>query len=139
MKKLLYSLFLATGVFLISCAPDKNDDPASPTPDLDARDKYVAYWTAHENSSTAGANTHTVNIIKSTSNSNDIIINNFSGLSVSARATVNNNSFTIPYQQIGTIGFTKGSGTLNSTNNISLSYTTTIGTSRDSCTTTYTK
>ncbi|MBI3520665.1 MAG: hypothetical protein HY062_15100 [Bacteroidetes bacterium] len=139
MKKIVYSALVLTGLFVASCAPDKNDDPASPTPDLDARDKYVAYWTAHENSALAGSNSYTVNIIKSTSNSNDIIINNFSGLAVSARATVNNSSFTIPYQQIGTIGFTKGSGTLTAANSILLSYTTTIGTSRDSSTATYTK
>ena len=79
-------------------------------------------------------------IIKSTTNSSEIIINNFSGLSVSARASVSNNNLTIPYQQIGTIGFTKGSGIFNGSNSISMTYTTTTGaSSRDSCTATYTK
>ncbi len=140
MKKLLYFAFLATGVFLISCAPDKNNDPASPTPDLDARDKYVAYWTAHENSAVAGTNSYTVNIIKSPTNSNEILINNFYGVSSSSvRASVNNNTFIIPYQIFNGNSFAKGSGTITSASSIALNYTTTVGTIRDSCTTTYTK
>lgn len=126
------------GLFIASCAEDKKDDPISPS--TDARDKYVAYWNVSENSATAGQNSFVVNIIKSSTNSGEIILNNFSGLSVSARASVNNNILTIPYQQIGTIGFTKGSGTLTSATSISLNYTNTIGTSSaDNCTAVYTK
>ena len=139
MKKLLYMSMAVVGLLITSCASDKKDDPASPEPSTDPRDKYVAYWNVSENSAVAGTNTHTVNIIKSTTNSSEIIINNFSGLSVSARASVSNNNLTIPYQQIGTIGFTKGSGIFNGSNSISMTYTTTISTSRDSCTATYTK
>lgn len=139
MKKLLFFTFTIIGIFAISCAPDKKEDPISPPPTTDERDKFVAYWNVNENSATAGTNTHTVNIIKSTTSSNEIILNNFSGLSVSARASVNNNILTIPYQQIGSIGFTKGTGTLTGANSISLNYTTTISTSRDSCTAVYTK
>lgn len=139
MKKSLYISIAVIGLLITSCASDKKDDSATPEPSTDPRDKYVAYWNVSENSAVAGTNTHTVNIIKSTTNSSEIIINNFSGLSVSARASVSNNNLTIPYQQIGTIGFTKGSGIFNGTNSISMTYTTTISTSRDSCTATYTK
>lgn len=139
MKKILYTSIALTGLLVTSCASDKKDDPATPEPSTDPREKYVAYWHVNENSAVAGTNTYTVNIIKSTTNSSEIIINNFSGLSVSARASVSNNNLTIPYQQIGTIGFTKGSGIFNGTNNISMNYTTTISTSRDSCSATYTK
>lgn len=140
MKKLLYITFLFAGLFIASCTPDKTDDPNAPEPATDNRDKYVAYWNVTENSSVAGTNTHTVNIIKSTTSSSEILINNFSGLSVSARATINNNVFTIPYQQIGSIGYAQGSGTLTSVNHISLNYTTTIGsTNTDNCTASYTK
>ena len=139
MKKLLYITIAITGLLITSCASDKKDDPDAPAPSTDNRDKYVAYWNVNENSAIAGTNTHTVNIIKSTTNSSEIIINNFSGLSVSARASVSNNNLTIPYQQIGTIGFTHGSGIFNGSNSISMTYTTTISTSRDSCTATYTK
>ncbi|MES2761831.1 MAG: hypothetical protein V4677_06480 [Bacteroidota bacterium] len=143
MKKLVYASVILMGSMITSCAPDKTDDPNAPTPSVDARDKYVAYWNVSENSAVAGTNTHTVNVTKSTTNSNEIILNNFSGLSVSARASVSNNILTIPYQTIGSpnpIGFTKGSGTMNSANNsIVMTYTTTISSSPDSCTATYTK
>jgi len=135
MKNLVY--IIAMGVILTSCASNNKDDDFSPS--SDSRDKYVAYWNESANSAVAGTNTHTVNIIKSTTNSTEIIINNFSGLSVSARASINNNNLTIPYQQIGTIGFTQGSGTFSNSNAITLTYTTTIATSRDSSQTTYSK
>lgn len=138
MKKLINFTIILTGIFLASCAEDKKDDPISPS--TDARDKYVAYWNVIETSSIAGQNSFVVNIIKSTSNSGEIILNNFSGLSVSARASVSNNILTIPYQQIGTIGFTQGSGTLTNATSISLNYTNTIGaSSADNCTAVYTK
>lgn len=138
MKKLINFAIILSGIFVASCAEDKKDDPVSPS--IDARDKYVAYWNVIENSSVAGQTSFVVNIAKSTSNSGEIILNNFSGLSVSARASVNNNILTIPYQQIGTIGFTQGSGTLTNATSISLNYTNTIGSSSaDPCTAVYTK
>ena len=139
MKKIIIPSITCLALFLCSCASDKKDDPTAPAPSTDARDKFVAYWAVNENSATAGTNSHTVNIVKSTSNSNEVQINNFSGLSVAARASVNNNILTIPYQQLGSIGFTKGTGTLTSATSISMSYTTTISTNRDSCTAIYTK
>lgn len=138
MKKIFYFNLLICSFTLFSCAEASKDDDDL-NPDTDQRDKFVGYWTANENSALAGTNSHTVNIIKSTNNSSEILLNNFSGLSVSARASVNNNLLTIPFQQIGQIGFTKGSGTLTSASSISLSYTTTTGTSRDSSTAVYTK
>ena len=137
MKKLLNFAIIISAIILASCAADKKDDPVSPS--TDARDKFVAYWNVSENSAVAGTNTHTVNINKSTTSSAEVLINNFSGLSVSARASVNNNILTIPYQQIGTIGFTKGTGTLTSATSISMNYTTTIASNRDSSTAVYTK
>ena len=140
MKKIIYSALLASGILLVSCATDKKDDPTAPAPSTDARDKFVAYWSVSENSSVAGTTSHTVNIVKSTSNSSEVQIGNFSGLSISARATVNNNILTIPYQQLGSIGFTQGTGTLTSATNITLSYTNTIASSpADPCTAIYTK
>src|ERR1700741_476209 len=119
MKKLLYFTFVLGGLLIASCAPDTKDDPSNPSnPATDDRDKYVATWNANENSAVAGTNTHTVNISKSTTNSTEITIANFAGLPASARAVVNNNILTIPYQQVGTIGFAKGSGTMTSATNI---------------------
>lgn len=138
MKKLINLAIILSGLFVASCAENKKDDPISPS--TDARDKYVAYWNVSENSSVAGPNSFVVNITKSTSNSGEIILNNFSGLSVSARASVNNNILTIPYQQIGSIGFTQGSGTLTNATSISLNYTNTISSNApENCTAVYTK
>jgi hypothetical protein len=142
MKKIGLFTCLVIGLAVTSCASDKSDDPNAPAPSTDARDKFVAYWSVSENSSLAGTTSHTVNIVKSTTNSSEIQLNNFSGLSLSARASVNNNILTIPYQSIGSpnpIGFTQGTGTLTSATSISFNYTTTIGTSRDSSTAVYTK
>lgn len=139
MKKISYLSVLFIGLVIASCADNKSDDPSSPAPTTDARDKFVGYWNVNENSALTGPNSHTVNIVKSTTNSSEIQLNNFSGLSVSARASVNNNILTIPYQQLGSVGFTQGTGTLTSATSISFNYTTTIGTSRDSSTAVYTK
>jgi len=139
MKKISYLSVLFLGLVAASCADNKSDDPSAPEPTTDARDKFVAYWNVNENSALTGPNSHTVNIVKSTTNSSEIQLNNFSGLSVSARASVSNNILTIPYQQLGSLGFTQGTGTLTSATSISFNYTTTIGTSRDSSTAVYTK
>jgi hypothetical protein len=138
MKKIHYLLFIAASIAISSCASD-NQDPVSPSTDL--RDNFVAYWNVIENSTTIGGQTtFVVNVAKSTTNSNEIILNNFSGLSQSARASVSNNNITIPYQQIGTVGFTQGSGTLTNANTMSLTYTNTIGaTAADNCTAVFTK
>jgi hypothetical protein len=142
MKKISYLSGLFIALIVTSCADNKSDDPSSPEPTSDARDKFVAYWNVNETSALTGPNSHTVNILKSTINSSEVLLNNFSGLSLSARASINNNILTIPYQSIGSpnsIGFTQGSGTLTSATSISFNYTTTIGNSRDSSTAVYTK
>lgn len=139
MKKITYLSVLFLGLVTASCADNKSNDPSSPEPTTDPRDKFLAYWNVNENSALTGPNSHTVNIVKSTTNSSEVQLNNFSGLSVSARASVNNNILTIPYQQLGSVGFTQGTGTLTSATSISFNYTTTIGTSRDSSSAIYTK
>lgn len=146
MKRILnYTLSIATGLLLISCASDSKDDPTSPSPSTDSRDKYVAYWNATENSAVimggGGSSTaYVVHITKSPSLSSDILISNFYEIpSSQVRATVNNNSFTIPYQSIPGGFVVGGSGTLSSSTSISLTYTTVLGTGRDSCTAVYVK
>ena len=140
MKKINYVSVLILGLLVASCA-GKSDDPSTQDPSSDVRDNFVAYWSVNEISSLTGPNSHTVNIVKSTTNSTEILLNNFSGLSVSARASVDNgNLLTIPYQQLGSIGFTQGTGTLTGATNISFNYTNTIGASpADACSAVYTK
>lgn len=144
MKKLINFTIIIAGVFLASCAQDKKDDPIAPSTDV--RDKYVSHWNVTENSQTSTTpNTYTVNITKSTSSSNNIIIENFYGLtSYTVYATVNSNLFTIPYQQVkdnlsSTLGFAAGAGTLTSASHINLTYTMAIGVTKDTCTAVYNK
>jgi PBP1b-binding outer membrane lipoprotein LpoB len=144
MKKLINFTIIVSAIFVASCASDKKEDPISPS--TDTRDKFIAHWNVTENSTTSTTpNSYTVNVTKSNSSSSSIIIENFYGLTTyTVYATVNNNNFTIPYQQIknstsSTIGFAAGSGTLINSTNINLTYTTAIATNRDSCTATYTK
>ena len=81
----------------------------------DVREDYIgSYRTNYEftyNGSTYNG-TYTLTIVKSSTNENDIILNNISDLNESARATVNGTSMTIPQQTIKTTGIS-GSGTLN--------------------------
>lgn len=139
MKKVVYFSVTILGLVLASCAKDSKDDPTAPSPSTDVRDQYVAYWNVSENSASVGASSHTVNIVKSTTNASEILLNNFSGLSVSARASVSGNHLTIPYQQLGSIGFAQGSGTLTTATKIDMTYTTTIASNRDSSVAVYTK
>lgn len=145
MKKLISLLIVAISITMLSCAKDEKTNPPI-TPSTDARDGYVANWSASEISTTSGTpNSYTVNITKSSTISTAIIIENFYGLSgYTVSASVSGNTFTIPYQTIknntsSAIGFASGSGTLTNASKINLTYTTSITGNRDSCTTVYTK
>lgn len=133
MKHARYILYFILCLYIASCAPDKKDDPLQPT-NTDDRDKYVGTWTCNENSQIAGQTSYNITIAKSTSNSGEIIINNFYQLNTSARATVNGNSFTIPYQQLGSVGFASGSGNLTGSSSINMTYYTDVASTKDTCT-----
>lgn len=138
--KLLYGIFLAGALFIVSCAPDKEDDPNSPTPTTDDRDKYVGRWLCNETSKVSGNTSYTINITKSSSSGSEILIDHFYDLQAQARAGVSGNSISIPYQQLGSIGFASGSGNLSSTGtSLSMSYTTNVAGNKDTCTAVCTK
>lgn len=129
---LLISLTVA---LMASCTPDKKDDPTSPTPNTDARDKYVGKWLCNETSRLSGTTSYTINISKSSSSSSEIMIDHFYDLQAQARASVSGNNISIPHQQLGSIGFASGSGNLSSTGtSLSMSYTTNIANNKDTCT-----
>lgn len=139
-QKLIYGLLLVGGLFIISCKPDKEEDPNAPGPSTDARDKYVGQWLCNETSRISGNTSYTINISKSTSGTSDISIDHFYDLNAQARASVSGNSISIPYQQLGSIGFASGSGNLASTGtSLSMSYTTNVGGNKDTCTAVCTK
>ena len=136
MKKVLFALVVSLSI--ASCSNDTKNESSSPA--NDARDKFIAYWLANENSALAGPTAYTVNIIKSTTNANEILIYTFYGIpNSSVRASISNNQLVIPYQIFGGNNFTQGNGLLTTANTISLNYTTTVGASRDSCSAIYTK
>ena len=146
MKKIVYIVFIAMGLLIVSCAPDKTDDPNSPQPTTDDRDKYVAIWSVIEQSQISPTpNSYTVSITKSSSNASAITIENFYGLSsYSVSATISGNTLVIPYQQVkdnvsSSLGFASGSGTLTSSTHINLTYITAIGANNDTCTAVYSK
>lgn len=134
MKKTIYAVILVIGIIFASCKPDKKDDPINPT--TDSRDKYIGTWLCHETSQISGNTSYPINISKSTVNSSEIMISRFYDIpSQEVRASVSDNSIVIPYQQLGTVGFAKGSGTLSSSGtNLSLAYTTTVSSNQDACT-----
>jgi len=135
MKKLIYLFVSLSILYFTSCKPDNTDDPLAPSPNVDARDKYIGVWMCNETSQISGNTSYTVNISKSTTSSSEILIDKFYDLQAQARASVSGNNINIPYQQLGTIGFASGTGTLSSTgNNLSLNYTTNVAGNKDTCT-----
>jgi hypothetical protein len=140
MKKLIFIFFSFSVLFFVSCKPDSSDDPLAPAPNVDARDKYIGVWLCNETSQISGNTSYTINISKSTTSTSEILIDKFYDLQAQARASVSGSNINIPYQQLGTIGFTSGTGTLSSTgNNLSLNYTTNIAGNKDTCSANCTK
>jgi len=140
MKKLKYLVCgSVVALLLASCASDKKDDPGPPS-STDAREQFVGTWLCHETNKTTGTETYTIQITKSGSSSSDILIDHFYGLNTTARATLNGgNNINIPYQQLGTLGFAKGSGGLSTATQLNMTYTTTVGTTQDTCVASCTK
>jgi hypothetical protein len=134
-SKFLYGSFFVLALVMVSCTPDKEDDPTAPTPTTDSRDKYVGIWLCNETSKVSGSTSYTINISKSSSSTSEILIDHFYDLQAQARASVSGNSISVPYQQLGTIGFASGSGNLSSTGtSLSMSYTTNVAGNKDTCT-----
>ena len=88
--------------FFVGC--DKDEE-------VDARDSYTGTWRVTERIVGAGEiDYYNVTITKSAVNKKDIVITNFFGdPAISLLATVDGNSFTIPQQTFGLLGFS-GSG-----------------------------
>ncbi len=110
MKKIIYALVLFSVFYMVSCKPDNNDDPLSPTPS-DERDKYVGVWLCNESSQIINSS-YTISITKSTTNSSTILIDKFYNMLTQVRASVAGNSISIPYQNMSSLGFASGSGNL---------------------------
>jgi hypothetical protein len=135
MKTLIKLSLIVTVLSLASCASDKKDDPLAPTPSSDARDKYTGIWLCNETSKISGSTSYTINISKSTSNVSEVKIDKFYDLIPQAYASISGNNVNIPYQQLGSLGFAKGTGLLSANGStLSLAYTTEISGNKDTCT-----
>lgn len=139
MKNLRRAGVILASAFLFllpACQPD--DESTEPT---DERDKFVAAWSCTEVSTNTAQTTFNVHINKSTTNSTDILMENFYniGQAFSARATVSGSSLTIP-NQIYNNKPLHGSGTMISNNTINMTYYVDLGSGNiDTCTATFTR
>lgn len=137
MKKLLKPALFALTVFVLalsSCAPEEEPTPA------DARDPFVASWNVSENSSQIGITPYVVHINKSTSNTSQVLIENFYniGFTYKAVATIDGTNVTIG-QQTYNGNQLHGSGSKTGANTITLTYYMDNGSTIDTCTATLTR
>lgn len=136
--RLLRAAVVIMVMMVSACVPDEEEEP-TPTDD---RDKFVHGngWSCAETSSMNGNSTFTVHINKSSSNADQVVIENFYGLGfpVKATATVNGNSLTIASQQLS--GNTvQGSGNYQANGTVTMNYTVNTGSGIDTCSATLTK
>ena len=128
-----------TGVItlLMSCAKEDTPKPSTgPGGTVDARDKFSYSWTCNENSKQFGIHSYAIVISKSTTNSNQLFIDNFyNGSTNKAVVDVSNNNLLINSQTIAGSNVA-GSGTYISASQVNLIYTVYDGTTTDSCTAT---
>lgn len=137
MKKILKTALFASTVFVLaitSCQPEEEPTPA------DARDPFVASWNCNENSSQIGNTPYVVHINKSTSNTSQVLIENFYniGFSYKAVATIDGSNLTIA-QQTYNGNQLHGSGTKTGANTITMTYYMNNGSTIDTCTATLTR
>jgi hypothetical protein len=107
MKKIivLLAVVMAIPVFFNSCTKEKTDD----------REAFVGSWQVAEtwtNSIGSGTDNYTIQIAKSTTSDNGVVITNFGGVGYTAQGTVSGTSLTIPVQISSGDSFS-GSGSLS--------------------------
>jgi len=106
MKTRLFFVALAMCLAFVSCKKDEKD----------ARDNYVGTYRVDEKMTVDGGiylDNYNISITKSSANGTDIVINGLLGVpSISAVASVNGDSFTIPQQTFSDVGLS-GSGRRN--------------------------
>jgi hypothetical protein len=131
---LFAGLLLAAAVIIPGCA---DEDPVTPSDD---RDKLVDGWTCNETSTQAGSSTYTILISKSTTNTAEVLLENFYdiGNQHKARVSVSGNTLTIP-QQLLNGNQLNGSGAMSGNNAFTLTYYINNGSSIDTCTATCTR
>lgn len=120
-------------VLVIACQPEE----AGPTDD---RDKFVDVWNCVEQSSQIGQTQYDVHINLSTTNTAQVLLENFYnvGFSYKAIATVSGSNLTMANQTYNGSQL-QGTGSMNGNNSINLNYTVNDGSAIDTCTSTFTR
>ncbi len=118
---------------VVSCQPDEAE-PA------DDRDKFVDVWHVVETSSQIGNTPYDVHINLSTTNTSQVLMENFYnvGFSFKAVASVSGTSLTLANQTYNSSQL-QGNGSMNGNNTINMSYTVNDGSSIDTCTAVFTR
>lgn len=118
---------IAVSLFAVSCQPDEAE-PA------DDRDKFVDVWHCVEQSSQVGQTNYDVHINLSTTNTSQVLMENFYnvGFAFKAVANISGSSVTLN-QQTYNASQLQGSGSMSGNNTINLNYTVNDGSSIDTC------
>lgn len=132
LKKYFLAL-LPVAFFAVSCQPE----PQEPADD---RDKFVDVWHVVENSSQIGTTNYDVHINLSTTNTSQVLMENFYnvGFSFKAVANVSGSNLTLNSQTYNSSQL-QGSGSMNGNNTINMNYTVDDGSAVDTCTATLTR
>lgn len=132
LKRFVLAL-LPVAFFAISCQPDEQE-PA------DDRDKFVDVWHVVEQSSQIGTTNYDVHINLSTTNTSQVLMENFYnvGFSFKAVANVSGSNLTLNSQTYNASQL-QGSGSMSGNNTINMSYTVDDGSAVDTCTATLTR
>lgn len=117
-------VLISMALIVNACQKDDNSEVA---PTTDARDKYTGSWTCAEtNTKTNKKNTFTVSISKSSANSSELILSNFSNIGSSStfnvKSSLSGTSISIPSQEVSGDNIS-GSGSVASDVKINFSYT----------------
>jgi hypothetical protein len=141
MKKLFRNLVaaFACAALLYSCAPDDEGSPTTATP-TDPKAKFIGTWSCQE---TAGFNPATYDIHVVDAGGSNVFIEAIynTGFQNKVTAAVSGSSLTLAAQQIGTTNYqiTTGSGTSQTNNTFTLSFSVDDGSSVDNVTATCTR
>ncbi|MCK6638505.1 MAG: hypothetical protein L6Q81_00345 [Bacteroidia bacterium] len=127
MKKAMLAV-LPVAFLAFSCQPEEEGP-------LDERDKFVDVWHCVEQSSQIGQTPYDVHINLSTTNSSQVLMENFYnvGFSFKAVANVSGSNLTLN-QQTYNASQLQGSGSMSGNNTINMSYTVNDGSAIDTCT-----
>lgn len=132
LKKYFLAL-VPVAFFALGCQPDEQEP-------VDDRDKFVDVWHVVEQSSQIGTTNYDVHINLSTTNTSQVLMENFYnvGFSFKAVANVSGSNLTLNTQTYNASQL-QGSGSMSGNNTINMNYTVDDGSAVDTCTATLTR